>query len=66
MVTLPGLPMVGHGQFQGYSEKYGMEYRRSYFREEEDRELLDRHEREIFSVDEEAPSLCRCKTVPSL
>ncbi len=50
MVTLPGLPMVGHGQFQGYSEKYGMEYRRSYFREEEDRELLDRHEREIFPL----------------
>ncbi len=50
MVTLPGLPMVGHGQIQGYSEKYGMEYRRSYFNETEDRELMDRHEREIFPL----------------
>jgi hypothetical protein len=29
MVTLPGLPMFGHGQVEGFSEKYGMEYRRS-------------------------------------
>ena len=27
MATLPGLPMFGHGQIEGFTEKYGMEYR---------------------------------------
>ena len=30
MITMPGLPMFGHGQVEGYTEKYGMVYRRSY------------------------------------
>jgi hypothetical protein len=25
MATLPGLPMFGHGQIEGFTEKYGME-----------------------------------------
>ncbi len=50
MVTLPGLPMFGHGQIEGFSEKYGMEYRRSYWDEQEDRYLIERHEREIFPL----------------
>ena len=29
LATLPGLPMFGHGQFEGYSEQYGMEFRRA-------------------------------------
>ena len=29
MATMPGLPMFGHGQVEGYTEKYGMEYRRA-------------------------------------
>ncbi|MEK7813781.1 MAG: alpha-amylase family glycosyl hydrolase, partial [Candidatus Desantisbacteria bacterium] len=33
MVTLPGLPMFGHGQIEGFAEKYGMEYQRSYWDE---------------------------------
>ena len=28
MATLPGMPMFGHGQIEGLSEKYGMELRR--------------------------------------
>src|SRR4029453_13538533 len=28
LATLPGLPMFGHGQVEGYSEQYGMEFRR--------------------------------------
>src|SRR4029077_9051307 len=28
LATLPGLPMLGHGQVQGFGEKYGMEFRR--------------------------------------
>jgi hypothetical protein len=48
--TLPGLPMFGHGQIEGYAEKYGMEYQRAYWDEQPDGYLLERHEREIFPL----------------
>ena len=47
MATLPGLPMFGHGQIEGFTEKYGMEYRRARYQEDPDRGLVARHEREI-------------------
>lgn len=47
MATMPGLPMFGHGQFEGFSEKYGMEYRRAYWDEPVDEHLVHRHEAEI-------------------
>src|SRR5581483_3556880 len=47
MVTLPGLPMFGHGQIEGFTERYGMEYRRAYYDEKPDSWLVERHEREI-------------------
>jgi hypothetical protein len=50
LVTMPGLPMFGHGQIEGFEEKYGMEYRRSYRNEEPDPYLVDRHERDIFPL----------------
>jgi hypothetical protein len=50
LVTMPGLPMFGHGQVEGFEEKYGMEYRRSYRDEKPDQYLVDRHEREIFPL----------------
>jgi glycosidase len=50
MVTLPGLPMFGHGQIEGFAEKYGMEYRRAYWEELPDPYLMGRHEREIFPL----------------
>lgn len=50
MITMPGLPMFGHGQIEGFTEKYGMEYRRSYYEEEENLDLIRRHEREIFPL----------------
>ncbi len=50
MVTLPGLPMFGHGQIEGFGEKYGMEYRRAYWDENPDQQLIARHEREIFPL----------------
>lgn len=50
MATLPGLPMFGHGQVEGFTEKYGMEYRRAYWDEQPDRDLVERHEREIFPL----------------
>jgi glycosidase len=50
MATLPGLPMFGHGQVEGYTEKYGMEFRRAYKDETPDAGLVQRHEREIFPL----------------
>jgi glycosidase len=50
MVTMPGLPMFGHGQVEGFTEKYGMEYRRAYLDEQPNRELIARHEREVFPL----------------
>ncbi|MBI1987169.1 MAG: alpha-amylase [Nitrospinae bacterium] len=50
MVTMPGLPMFGHGQIEGYTEKYGMEYRRAYWDEPVDEEMVRRHEAEIFPL----------------
>jgi glycosidase len=50
MATMPGLPMFGHGQLEGFEEKYGMEYRRAYRDEAPDRALMERHEREIFPL----------------
>jgi hypothetical protein len=47
LATLPGLPMFGHGQIEGFTERYGMEYRRAYHSEIPDEWLVARHEREI-------------------
>jgi hypothetical protein len=50
MITNPGLPMLGHGQIEGFHEKYGMEYRRAYYDETPDEWLVKRHEKEIFPL----------------
>jgi hypothetical protein len=50
MATLPGLPMFGHGQIEGFSEKYGMEFRRATRDEQPDPWLIARHEREISPI----------------
>lgn len=50
MVTLPGLPMFAHGQIEGFTEKYGMEYQRAYYHEIPNQWLIDRHQREIFPL----------------
>ena len=50
MITMPGLPMFGHGQIEGFEEKYGMEYMRSYRDESPDQYLIDRHNHEIFPL----------------
>ena len=47
MATLPGLPMFGHGQIEGFTEKYGMEYQRPRYDENADPWMVERHEREI-------------------
>ena len=47
MATLPGLPMFGHGQVEGFTEKYGMEYYRPRYEEWPSDGLVERHNREI-------------------
>ena len=50
LITLPGLPMFAHGQIEGLSEKYGMEYKRAYYDEFTDDNLIARHEKELFPL----------------
>ena len=50
MVTMPGLPMFGHGQVEGFEEKYGMEYKRAKLEENPNGWLIDRHYREVFPL----------------
>ena len=47
MSTLPGLPMFGHGQIEGYTERYGMEYKRARMDEWPNDALTTRHQQEI-------------------
>jgi glycosidase len=50
LATLPGLPMFGHGQIEGFAEKYGMEYRRAYWEETVDEGFVQHHESQIFPL----------------
>ena len=50
LATLPGLPMFGHGQLEGYAEKYGMEYPRAYWDEKLDEPFLQHHKTVIFPL----------------
>ncbi len=50
LVTLPGLPMFGHGQLEGYREKYGMEYHHPKWEEQIDEGLVRGHEWRIFPL----------------
>jgi len=43
LATMPGLPMFGHGQFEGYKERYGMDFVQPNFKEFPDEELITRH-----------------------
>jgi glycosidase len=48
--TLPGLPMFGHGQIEGFREKYGMEFRKPKWDEIPDAGLIAGHEWKIFPI----------------
>lgn len=50
LATMPGLPMIGHGQIEGYREKYGMEYKRAYWDEHPNQALIAEHYRRIFPL----------------
>jgi hypothetical protein len=48
--TLPGLPMFGHGQVEGYREKYGMEFRTPKMDEQPNDGLIAGHDWKIFPI----------------
>jgi hypothetical protein len=43
MATLPGLPMFGHGQIEGYTERYGMDFKQARLDEKVNEGLVARH-----------------------
>lgn len=59
MATLPGLPMFGHGQVEGYAEKYGMEYARPYRDEVPDEGFVAHHETVIFPLLRRRADFCK-------
>ncbi|HQU36415.1 MAG TPA: hypothetical protein PLR65_07505, partial [Anaerolineales bacterium] len=50
LCTLPGLPMFGHGQVEGFREKYGMEFRKPKWDETPNEGLIAGHDWKIFPL----------------
>ena len=50
LATLPGLPMFGHGQVEGFREKYGMEFRKPKMDEQPNEGLVAGHDWKIFPI----------------
>ncbi|HMJ81155.1 MAG TPA: alpha-amylase family glycosyl hydrolase, partial [Candidatus Dormibacteraeota bacterium] len=50
LATLPGLPLIGHGQLEGYRERYGMEFRRPQLDELPDEGLGWLHEARLYPL----------------
>jgi len=50
LATMPGLPMFGHGQIEGFHEKYGMEYLAPRWQEQPNLQLIERHQQQIFPL----------------
>ena len=50
LATLPGLPMFGHGQVEGFEERYGMEFRRALRDEPVDEGLEREHWRRLVPL----------------
>ncbi len=44
LATLPGLPMFGHGQVEGFTERYGMDFKEARVNETQDENLVARHQ----------------------
>ncbi|CAN5762420.1 hypothetical protein BH10ACI4_BH10ACI4_11090 [soil metagenome] len=47
LATLPGLPMFAHGQIEGFSERYGMDFKEARLQETPNEGLIGRFSREI-------------------
>ncbi|MFI5261228.1 MAG: hypothetical protein ACHQZR_01580 [Candidatus Limnocylindrales bacterium] len=50
LATLPGLPLLAHGQLEGFHERYGMEFRRAQLDERPDPALAALHEARVFPL----------------
>jgi hypothetical protein len=50
LATMPGLPMIGHGQVEGFTEKYGMEFQRARLDEQANKGLMARFDAEIVPL----------------
>ena len=50
LATLPGLPMLGHGQVEGFRERYGMDFRKARWDEPVDQAHVDHFERTIVPL----------------
>ncbi|MEZ0240629.1 MAG: alpha-amylase family glycosyl hydrolase [Chloroflexota bacterium] len=50
LATLPGLPMLGHGQVEGFRERYGMEFRKARLHEPIDEGHATHFERQIVPL----------------
>ncbi len=50
LATMPGLPMFGHGQVEGFEERYGMEFRRAMQEEVVDDGMEREHWRRIVPL----------------
>jgi glycosidase len=44
LATLPGLPMFGHGQIEGLTERYGMDFKQAMLNEHPNEDLVARHQ----------------------
>lgn len=44
LATLPGLPMFGHGQIEGFTERYGMDFQKARLEEYPNDDLVARHD----------------------
>jgi hypothetical protein len=44
LATLPGLPMFGHGQIEGFTERYGMDFKQAMLDEYSNEDLIARHQ----------------------
>ncbi len=44
LATLPGLPMFGHGQIEGFTERYGMDFKQARLEEYPNEDLIARHQ----------------------
>ncbi len=47
LATLPGLPMFGHGQIEGYTERYGMDFKQARLDEQANEGMIARHQQLI-------------------
>ncbi len=50
LATMPGMPMLGHGQIEGFEERYGMDFLTPLWDEQENVELIRQHEKWFFPL----------------